>query len=226
MDIGAFIAASGAKANQRILEEVTHNLANASTPGFKERLIAKEAFPYAAPGSEQTGIDPLAFVQAGPPVVDNTQGVVEPTGRPLDIAIVGKGTFQVRTPEGVRGVRDGRLSLDRDGTIVTSEGYPVQSEQGGEIHIDPKKGVEISEDGEVRSGERSIGRLLIADEKGRPVESEDYRLVQGHLESSNVNSIEEMIKMMELVRDHGAYMKVIKSFDDLEGKTIQDLGRL
>jgi flagellar basal-body rod protein FlgG len=50
--------------------------------------------------------------------------------------------------------------------------------------------------------------------------------VQGHLERSNVNSMQEMIKMMELVRNHESYMKLIKSFDDLEEKTVQQMGRL
>jgi flagellar basal-body rod protein FlgG len=68
--------------------------------------------------------------------------------------------------------------------------------------------------------------LLVVDKGGRPVEQTDYRIVQGHLERSNVNSMEEMVKMMELVRNHGSYMKLIKSFDDLEEKTIQQLGRL
>ena len=92
--------------------------------------------------------------------------------------------------------------------------------------MDPRKEVEISDEGEVTSGEKKFGRLLIVDEGGRPMEPEDYRIVQGHLERSNVNSMEEMVKMMELVRNHGSYMRVIKSFDDLEGKTIQELGRL
>ena len=58
------------------------------------------------------------------------------------------------------------------------------------------------------------------------VVDKDYRIVQGHLERSNVDSMKEMVKMMELVRNHGSYTKLIKSFDDLEEKTIQQLGRL
>jgi len=218
MDIGAYIAVSGAIANERILDQVTHNLANASTPGFKERMIQLESFPFSVPGSDWTGSDSLAFVQSKPPVVDKGQGIVESTGRALDLA--------VRTAGGLRPVRDGRLRLHADGRIVPQEGDPVQNDQGKEIRVDPRKRVEISDNGEVRSGERKIGRLLIVDESGRPVEQEDYRIVQGHLERSNVNSMEEMVKMMELIRNYGSYMKVIKSFDDLEGKTIQELGRL
>jgi flagellar basal-body rod protein FlgF len=226
MDIGAHIAASGAIATERILDQVTHNMANASTPGFKERMVQLEAFPFSVPGSDWTGSDSLSFVQSKDPVVDMEQGVLEPTGLDLDLAIEGKGYFQVWKDGSAQPVRDGRLRLDAEGRIVTRKGDVVHNDQGQEIRVDPRKRVEVSDDGEVRSGERKIGRLLIVDEGGRPIEPEDYRIVQGHLERSNVDSMKEMVKMMELVRNHGSYMKVIKSFDDLEGKTIQELGRL
>jgi flagellar basal body rod protein FlgG len=213
-------------ANERILDQVTHNLANASTPGFKERMVQLEAYPFSVPGSDWTGSDVLSFVQSKAPVVDMEQGVLEPTGLALDLAIEGKGYFQVWKDGGLEPVRDGRLRLDGEGRIVTQKGDAVQNDQGQEIRVDPRKKVEISDEGEVTSGEKKFGRLLIVDEGGRPMEPEDYRIVQGHLERSNVNSMEEMVKMMELVRNHGSYMRVIKSFDDLEGKTIQELGRL
>lgn len=226
MDIGAYIAASGAVANERILDQVTHNLANASTPGFKERMIQLEAFPFSVPGSDWTGSDSLAFVQSKPPVMDMEQGVLEPTDRALDLAIEGKGYFRVQKGGTAQSVRDGRLRLDGEGRIVTQEGHVVHGDQGQEIRVDPRKKVDISDNGEVRSGEQKIGRLLIVDEGGKPLEQEDYRLVQGHLERSNVNSMEEMVKMMDLVRNHESYMKLIKSFDDLEEKTVQQLGKL
>jgi len=226
MDIGAYIAASGAVANERVLDQVTHNLANASTPGFKERMVQLEAFPFSVPGSDWTGSDSLSFVQSKPPVIDRDQGVVQPTDRPLDLAIEGKGYFQIWKDGGVQPVRDGRLRLDGEGRIVTQEGDTVHNDQGREIRVDPRKSVEISDNGEIRSGERKIGRLLVVDEGGRPVDQKDYRIVQGHLERSNVNSMEEMVKMMELVRNHESYMKLIKSFDDLEEKTIQELEKL
>jgi flagellar basal-body rod protein FlgG len=226
MDIGAYIATSGALANEKVLDQVTHNLANASTPGFKERMVRLEASPFSVPGSDWTGSDSLAFVATKPPVVNLGQGVLERTGRSLDLAIEGKGYFQIQKDGGVQTARDGRLRLDGEGRIVTGEGHLVVSEQGGEIRVDVRKPVEIGDDGEVRSGERKIGRLLIVDKEGKPLNPEDYRIVQGHLERSNVNSMKEMVKMMELVRNHGSYMKVIKSFDDLEEKTIQQVGRL
>jgi flagellar basal body rod protein FlgG len=209
-----------------MLEQVTHNLANASTPGFKKAMMQVEAFPVSLPGSDWTESDSLAFVQAMPPVTSRAQGMVERTGRDLDLAIEGKGYFQVRTPEGMRPVRDGRFRLATDGTIVTREGHPVQDDNAESIRVDLRKRTEISPDGEVRSGERRIGRLLIADEAGQPLDPQTYRVAQGHLEKSNVNAIEEMVKMMEMVRNHGSYIKLMKSFEELEGKTIQELGRL
>jgi flagellar basal body rod protein FlgG len=226
MDIGAHIAASGAILNQKMLEQVTHNLSNASTPGFKKRMMQAEAFPFSLQRDGSMASDSLAFVQGRPPVSSREQGMVEQTGRALDLAIEGKGYFQARTPQGIRPVRDGRLRLAPDGTIVTREGHPVQNDSGGSMQVDLRKKTEISPDGEVRSGERRIGRLMIADEGGRPLDPTTYRIAQGHLEMSNVNAIEEMVKMLELVRNHGSYVKLMKSFDELEGKTVQELGRL
>jgi flagellar basal-body rod protein FlgG len=226
MDVGAHIAASGAIANEKILEHVTHNLANASTPGFKKRLMQLETVPFSLPRNEWAGSDSMAFVQMKPPVIHKEQGFVEQTGRDLDLAIEGKGHFQVSTPQGVRSVRNGRLRLTPDGTIVTKEGHPVLDDQGNKIQVDNRERMEISENGEIREGERRIGRLMIVDEKGRPVKEEDYRVAQAHLERSNVNSFEEMVTIIEQTRNHGSYLKLIKGFDELEGKTIQEMGRV
>jgi len=133
MDIGAYIAASGAIANERILEMVTHNLANASTAGFKESMAHLEAVPFSMPRTDRTGSDSLAFVQLKPPVMDRAQGLVQETGRALDLAIEGKGYFQIRTPQGLRSVRDGRCRLTPTGTLVTMDGHPLMNDKGKEI---------------------------------------------------------------------------------------------
>jgi flagellar basal-body rod protein FlgF len=226
MDIGVHIAVSGAIANERILEQVTHNLANAPTPGFKRSVMHLEAVPFSLPRNDWAGSDSLAFVQARPPVITQDQGVVEETGRPLDLAIEGKGRFQVSTPQGVQSVRKGDFLLNPDGTIVTREGHAVLNDQGKSLQVDRREKTEVSEDGEIRAGERKIGRLMVVDEDGRQVPQEQYRVAQGHLERSNVNPLEEMVTMMEQLRNHGSYMKLIRDFDELEGKTIQELGRV
>ena len=226
MDIGTHIAASGAIANQRQLEHVTHNLANVSTPGFKKAMAQMEAAPFSLPRSGWTGSDPLAFVRIMPPVSHSGQGSVEPTGRELDVAIEGEGYFQALTPQGVRSLRDGRFRLAPDGTIVTREGHPVLGDQGGQIRVDPRKKVEVARNGEVQSGEAKAGRLRIVDAPGNPMHQEHYQIAQGHLELSNVNAIEEMVRMTQLLRSHDSYMRLIKGFDDLESKVIQEMGKV
>jgi flagellar basal-body rod protein FlgG len=226
MDVGAHIAASGAIANEKILEHVTHNLTNTSTPGFKKRMVQLETIPFSLPRNDWAGSDTMAFVQLKPPVIHKEQGVVEQTGRNLDLAIEGKGHFQVSTPQGVQAIRNGRMRLTPDGTIVTKEGYPILDDQGNKVQVDHRERIDISENGEIREGERRIGRLMVVDEKGRQVEEEDYRIAQGHLETSNVNALEEMVTVMEQLRNHGSYLKLIKGFDELEGKTIQEMGRV
>jgi len=226
MDIGAYIAVSGAIGNERILEQVAHNLANAPTPGFKRSMTHLEAVPFSLPRDDRAGSDSLAFVQVRPPVITQDQGVVEETGRPLDLAIEGQGRFQVSTPQGVQSVRKGDFLLSPDGTIVTREGQPVLDDKGKSLQVDPRERTEVSENGEIRAGERKIGRLMVVDQEGRPVPQGQYRIAQGHLERSNVNPLEEMVTMMEQLRNHGSYLKLIRDFDELEGKTIQELGRV
>lgn len=226
MDIGAYIAASGAITNERTLEYITHNLANASTAGFKESTAHMEAVPFSLPRTDPAGSESLAFVQMKPPVIDKEQGMVKETGRALDLAIEGEGNFQVQTPGGVRSVRDGRCRLTPTGTLVSTNGYPLLDDKGKEIVVDRRKRTDISENGEIRSGERRLGRLMIVDEQGKPVKPEAYRVSQGYLEKSNVDPMQEMVGMLEQLRNHQSYLKLIKGFDELEGKTIQEMGKV
>ncbi len=226
MDIGAYIAASGAIANEKILEMVTNNLANTSTAGFKESMAHMEAVPFSLQRTDRDAPEPLAFVQLKPPVLDRAQGLLEETGRALDLAIEGKGYFQVRTPRGLRSVRDGRCRLTPTGTLVTMDGYPLLNDKGKKIQVDRREHTEISPDGEIRAGERRLGRLMVVDGKGKPAAPEAYRISQGYIEKSNVNPMRQMAGMLEQLRNHQSYLNLIKGFDELEGKTIQEMGRV
>jgi flagellar basal body rod protein FlgG len=225
MDIGAYIAASGAMTKQRILEYVTHNLANASTPGFKRVTAQVEAVPVNGAQARASGSDALSFVRLNPPVHIDEQGRVEPTGLPLDVAIEGKGFFQVLAPEGTLSTRDGRFGTGPDGAIVSTEGHPVLDENGKELRVEAGKMIEITPDGGVRSGGAGVGRLLVADRQGTPLEEGEYRVHQGFLEASNVEPVKEMVRLMELMRSHDSYMKLMQGLGDLEEKLIQEVGR-
>jgi flagellar hook-basal body protein len=126
MDVGAYIAASGAIAVQRDTESITHNLANSSTPGFKRLLNQVESVPFPFQNGRARPPDPLAFAALGGQVKDRSQGELERTGESLDLAIQGPGHFVLRTSAGTQLTRDGHFHLDPSGRLVSRTGLPVE----------------------------------------------------------------------------------------------------
>ncbi len=231
MDIGAYIAASGAVANQAVLENISHNLANSATPGFKGVLVQTRAVPFEYPGKGTQAPDPLAFVMPEEPVRLQLDGTLQQTNAPLDLAIQGEGYFMVRTPGGLRPVRGGQFQISREGKLVTREGYVVQGEKwekapAGDILMREEGDIKININGEITMGETAVARLRLAKENGSPLKEEKRKVLQGYLENSNIKPMEEMIKLMELTRGHQSYMNLIKGFGELSTKVINEMSKV
>jgi len=234
MDIGAYITASAMIANQKVLRSVANNMANSLTPGFKGELSRMASVPLAvADDKNAQGITPLAFVETMPSVPDAAQGAMENTGKKLDLAINGSGYFQVRTPEGLKNTRGGSLQVNPDGILVDREGRPLMGEEGevieigeeGEIHVMPNGEIRVIPDGELQGGGAIVGKISIVDKAGAPVREGESSIWQGYLEMSNVNAVQEMIKMMEVMRSNQTCTKLVQAFDQLEEKMIRDVGK-
>ena len=169
-------AATGLSAQQRYVEIISNNLANVNTFGFKKTrpefqdLLYETLHP--AGNTQRTGIEPLNEVQigSGTELVASTriysQGDVEQTGNSLDVAVNGEGFFVVRRPDNTLGyTRDGSFQVDRNGDVVTSQGYHL--EPGFNIPDDAVQ-VNISRDGVVSilnensTEEQSIGQIELA----------------------------------------------------------------
>lgn len=147
MASGIWPAVSGAKAQERAIEAVANNLANQNTPAFKKdtpafkeylAALEREAGPldvsrgpikdkefYPLDGRDQS------FVVNDGTYTDFKQGHLRVTEHPLDVALDGKGLFEISTPSGIRYTRQGSFKMSKDGQLVTSEGYPVLSAQPG-----------------------------------------------------------------------------------------------
>jgi flagellar basal-body rod protein FlgG len=138
------IAVSGMLANQRSLDVVSNNLANANTTGFKRAVAHTTDVGYQAgltapvgPG----GLDVhLLGIGEGTQLGDITSefgpGALQATGNPFDVALQGDGFFQITQPDGSTAyTRDGNFSLDSDGRLVTSGGLPVQSDTGADLVV-------------------------------------------------------------------------------------------
>ncbi len=219
MDIGARVAASAMMANQKVLRAIAHNMANSVTPGFKGELARMASVPLAmADDKNMQGITPLAFIETMPSVPNDSQGVMEKTGEKLDLAINGSGYFQIRTPEGLKNTRGGSFQVSPDGILVDREGRPLMGAGGEEIQTGDAGDIHVMLNGEIQVDGAVVGKINIVDTDGKPVEEGESGIWQGFLEMSNVNSVQEMIKMMEVMRNNQSCTKLVQAFDQLEEK--------
>lgn len=222
---GAYNLIDGSLTQQLRFETVANNMANMNTNGFKKNIIS---FNQAL---EMTSISKIDF----------TKGPVRYTGNELDVALDSKGFFQVQTANGIRYTRDGAFKLDEAGTLVTGNGHSVLG-QNGPITIDGSK-VSIGGDGQIQVNGEPADRLMVVDfenlqllkkeggsyysytgEENEISAVEDVRVQQNYLESSNVNSTEEMIKMIETYRAFESVQKAIQSIDKINEKMVNDYG--
>jgi len=235
-------AASGALLQQMRLELLSNNLANVDTAGYKSdkavfRLTPDQtdATPTHTPGRLSPYAPPMEAV------VDYAQGQLSQTGNPLNLAIIGKGFFEIQGPSGPLYTRNGNFSVNEDGVLSTSQGFPVLG-QSGQIDIETGR-LEVNGQGEVyvdgelvdtlkvvgfnaRTNLHKAGNTLFAptqEDRGQPL-SEGYQIAQGFVEGSNVNAVRTMTEMIETLRIFEAYQKVMRAVDDSTAKTVNEVG--
>ena len=247
MDNSLLVSLSQQLAAYRAMDVIANNLANASTPGFKREAAKFEEFvARMRPAEGQKGVQSVSFVKDAGVMRDSSQGNVELTGAPYDIAIAGKGFFAVQTPTGLRYTRDGHFSLDANGNLVTSQGYQVQGD-GGAITITPNDGdINIAPDGTISSVVNGVGNQLgklkvvdFADTSAlikqganlystgqTPTAPANVSVRQGALEASNVQPVIEISHMIEVMRAYEATATLSKSQEDMMRQAIEKLGQM
>lgn len=237
MDRILYTAMSGARQSMDLQAAINHNLANASTPGFRAELQSMRAVPV-----NGEGLPTRTVVAATTPGTDFSHGAISTTGRELDIAIDGNGWLAVQTPEGEAYTRRGDLQIDANG-VLTSMGRPVLGD-GGPIVVPLGAQVSIGSDGTLSalipgtepSARGPAGQLkLVNPEPGSLTRGEDglfrpapnaegnipvlqadetVRVVSGALEGSNVSVTEAMVAMIDSARRYDMQMKTIESADE------------
>jgi flagellar basal-body rod protein FlgF len=148
---------------------------------------------------------------------------------------MGKGFFAVEVNGKIYYTRDGHFLLGKNGYLVNQNGYPVLGEDG-KIYIGRTSlsSVRITEEGDIFVGTNKVGKLKIVDLEGvkhlkdnlytgKPKKAENYALAQGYLEGSNVNPVDEMVKMIETVRAYETYANSIKAVDENNSKLINEI---
>ncbi len=206
-------------------DTISNNLANINTIAFKKDVFSFNRI--------------LAMKNYSRP--DLTQGPVRYTGNQLDVALEAPGFFKVQTSRGIRYSKDGSFTLNKEQLLVNQRGDTVLG-QGGPIQITGNK-VSISTDGSVIVDDTPVDQILVVDFKNPQLlakeggsyftykgeaqdisTAEDVNILQGYIETSNVNPTEEMIKMVETFRVFEAAQKAIQSLDDITGKMVNDQG--
>ncbi len=231
MSIGIYNAASAMMVRLSEVDIIAHNLANAETPGYRAQRLSfrnfGETFLWTIAG---TGNRPPARLPLGVTVdrqsVDLRSGSFRPTNNPLDVAIDGDGWFAVQTPQGIRYTRKGNFAISRDLMLVTSEGYPVLSENNQPIRIPTNAtvAIRIAETGEIFAGTQRVGRLQVVTlQTVQPVgngyflganpQPSNTRIAQGMLESSNVQVVTELVRMLNALRSYEMSARTFSAFE-------------
>src|SRR5580693_7179317 len=145
MDALSVAAASGMRARMESLDMLANNLANADTSGYK---TDREFYNlYTSADAETAEGSPATLPVIEKPWTDFSQGLLRPTGSPLDLALSGKGFFAVDGPSGSLFTRNGSFRVSPDGSLVTTEGYAVRTLSGQGLKIQPSVALEVSPDG-------------------------------------------------------------------------------
>jgi len=258
MDKTLRTAATGLTAQQHFVEIISNNIANVNTTGFKKVRAEFKDLLYEtlrpAGSVRSVDVEPMNEVQIGSgtelsaTTKQFSQGDITQTDNDLDIAINGEGFFIVRKPDNTYAyTRDGTFQLDNNGTIVTTEGYPLEP---GFTIPDDAVGVTITRDGVLSlilddgkeeqtlgqielarfinpAGLRSVGDNLYEETIAsgsaifeQPGANNTGELVQKHLETSNVSIVDEMVNMIVAQRAYELNSKSVRTADDVLGMAV------
>ncbi len=245
MDRMIYIAMTGAKNILSQQATVAQNLANVTTSGFRAQIDTFRAVPVIGPG-----LPTRAFVVDSTVGSDFRPGVIQTTGRDLDLAVNGKGWFAVQGPDGKEAyTRDGSLAVNVNGLLQTRTGLNVLSD-GGTLSIPPDSEITVAKDGTVsvlattggKNQISEVGRLKLVNPPeenlvrgddglfhlrsgGTADVDEAATLHSGGLETSNVNPSEALVNMISLSRQFDLQMKLLQKAEQNDAKSAQILSQ-
>lgn len=250
---GLYTAAKGMMSDQVMVDIISQNLANANTPGYCKDYALITAFPKMLL-SRIDGNNTAAIGQTGTgSVIDGTytsfeEGAVHETGSPFSMALHGNAFFAVRDQQGqLFFTRNGDFVLDQNNQLVTNTGDSVLGDingQAGDIYV-PDGKLQVASDGTLsgafdeQGGQITklyltakpaaatwikVGNSLFSGPSADPAPG--YMVRQGVIEDSNVNVVQEMVKMLDAMRAYEANAKVIQVTDSTLEKAVSSIGNV
>ncbi|RYG91471.1 flagellar hook-basal body complex protein [Loktanella sp. IMCC34160] len=220
------------------MQAVANNIANANTTGFRaEGVTFAEHIKALGPNDPSLSMATAAVRQTS-----TVQGALAQTGGTFDLAIEGEGFFLIQTPQGERLTRAGAFTPNENGDLVTMDGYPVLDAGGAPVFVPQGVGtIGIAPDGTISADGQPVGQigivmpsdpLSMTRENGvrfaAPGGFEpaiDGRVLQGFLEDSNVNPIEQITRMIEVQRAYELGQSFMDKEDERIRGVIRTLGR-
>lgn len=246
------ISENGLRANQTWLNSISHNVSNIQTAGFKKSIVnfgeLVNNSPESTIANKQAQFDGLG-VTVNSQIIDTRQGDMKTTNRSLDLAIEGNGFFEVELGDGVLGyTRVGRLTVNPDGRLVTQEGYPLTSEitipvdsKNIKIKTDGTVHADVGTDQTIEAGKiqlmnfvnseqlKPIGNELyvataLSGEPEQLIDENTHKILQGFIEMSNVDLIDEMTDLLLAQRAYQLNARLIQTADQIL-ETINNIRR-
>jgi len=245
MDPTAVAASSGLHARIAALDLIANNLANSSTTGYK---MDREFYGLFAATSEIDANGNEASSQM-PDMqkqwIDFSQGALQTTGGPLDLALSGQGFFVAQSPSGPLYTRGGGFRISNTGELQTPEGYPVLGKGGSAIRGLTHDPIHISTEGVVKQKNRTIGQLEVMDFQNKaaldkvgknyfsarnpetkPTPAAKTAVEQGKIESSNVAPAESAVQLVGLMRQSEMLQKAIQVTTDMNKEVVEQVARV
>lgn len=244
MNRGLYISTMGMLANMAQLDNISNNLANADTAGYKKDKIMFKAYlekefrNYDSTDikrGKHTGYMETALIADEiKPIV--SQGKIEETTNPLDFAIFGEGFFKIERNNHILYSRNGEFKRNNEGFLVTSEGDFVLDSNNQRIQIPDN--FTVDDEGNIYNGTQLTGqRIGIANLEnpskfgvnlftGKEMATNDYKVIQGSIEKSNVNTLKEMINLINANRAFSIMEKSVQTQDTMTGKIIESAQRI
>jgi flagellar basal-body rod protein FlgF len=239
MENSLYVGLSRQLVLQRSMSMIANNVANVNTSGYKaQNPIFKEFIskPQGAP-------EDLSMVYDSGQYLTSSSGPLQQTGAPYDVALEGPGFFGIQTPSGeIQYTRAGNFNVNATGELVTPSGFRVADTGGAAITIpDGTQQVKITENGQVIADGNAVGQIMVMEFEninnlrpegnglhtalvpGTPAVETTVR--QGALEGSNVNSVSEMTRMIEVLRDYQSTMRMVNNEHERQRTAIQRLAQ-
>jgi len=221
------------------LDLLANNVANSSTGGYK---ADREFYSlYVAPEAREDSSQTMPVIER--PWIDLSQGVLQPTGNTMDLALSGRGFFSVAGPHGALYTRNGNFHIS-NGQMVTAEGYRVNGVGGTTIAAANGSPIEVASDGSVRQDGNLIGQLQVVDfpagaglsKQGTnyfrasdpalaPTMAPGTLVEQGKLEASNTGTADAAVRLVGILRQFEMLQKAVSLATDMSKQAIEQVGK-